>query len=228
MIGIYKITSPSGRIYIGQSIDIFNRLKSYKQAKCREQPKIYKSILKYGWESHLFEVELECGIDELNEKERLYQEKYNSVEKGLNCIYTKTNDKSGKSSQETKLKISLNNKRQFLGKKHTEESKLKISNSLKGRKSRLGAILSNETKKKIGTSNKGKKRSDETKLKMSLSRKNIPRLYSVNREKLILDLSTGIFYDSIVESANVFGLKTSTLGNYLRGKRKNITNLIFI
>lgn len=30
MIGIYKITSPSNRIYIGQSIDIEARWKSYK------------------------------------------------------------------------------------------------------------------------------------------------------------------------------------------------------
>lgn len=228
MIGIYKITSPSGRIYIGQSIDIFNRLKSYKQTKCNEQPKIYKSILKYGWENHLFEVELECNVNELNEKERFYQEKYNSVEKGLNCVYTKTNDKSGKSSEETKLKISLNNARQFLGKKHTEESKLKMSNSLKGRQSRLGAILSNETKKKIGDSNKGKKHSDETKLKMSLSRKNIPRLYSTNRERLVLDLANGIFYNSIKEASDILGYNKCTLRNYLSGNRKNITNLIFI
>lgn len=227
MIGIYKITSPSSRIYIGQSIDIFNRFKSYKQAKCKEQPKIYKSILKYGWESHLFEVELECSVDELNEKERFYQEKYNSVEKGLNCVYTKTNDKSGKSSEETKLKISLNNARQFLGKKHTEESKLKMSNSLKGRQSRLGAILSDETKKKIGNSNKGKKHSDEVKLKMSLSRKNIPRLYSTNRERLVLDLTTGIFYNSIKEASDTLGYNKCTLRNYLNRNRKNITNLIF-
>jgi len=36
-------------------------------------------------------------------------------------------------SEETKLKMSINNRRPFLNKKHTEESKLKISNSLKGK-----------------------------------------------------------------------------------------------
>ena len=29
MIGIYKITSPSGKVYIGQSIDIERRWKKY-------------------------------------------------------------------------------------------------------------------------------------------------------------------------------------------------------
>ena len=28
--GIYKITSPSGRVYIGQSIDVYSRLKQYQ------------------------------------------------------------------------------------------------------------------------------------------------------------------------------------------------------
>ncbi len=31
MIGIYKITNPEGKIYIGQSIDIDRRFKEYKR-----------------------------------------------------------------------------------------------------------------------------------------------------------------------------------------------------
>ena len=137
MIGIYKIISPSNRIYIGQSIKIEDRIKSYKNLKCKEQPKLYKSLLKYGFENHKIEILIECNESKLNELERHYQEEYDSIENGLNCIYTKTNDRSGKSSEETKLKISLNNTRPFLGKKHSEESRLKMSSSLKGNQSRL-------------------------------------------------------------------------------------------
>lgn len=72
MVGIYKITSPSGKIYIGQSVDILSRINKYKNAKCITQPIILKSILKYGWENHLFEIVLECEKSELNEKERYY------------------------------------------------------------------------------------------------------------------------------------------------------------
>lgn len=228
MIGIYKIISPSNRIYIGQSIKIEDRIKSYKNLKCKEQPKLYKSLLKYGFENHKIEILIECNESRLNELERHYQEKYDSIENGLNCIYTKTNDKSGKSSEETKLKISINNRRPFLNKKHTEESKLKISNSLKGNQSRLGSKVSDKTKLKISNSHKGKKASLETKLKMSLARKGVKREYSTNRERLVLDLLTGVFYNSIKEASEILGYNKVTLRNYLAGNRKNITSLIFV
>ena len=35
MIGIYKITNPSGKIYIGQSINIENRKKIYSKSICK-------------------------------------------------------------------------------------------------------------------------------------------------------------------------------------------------
>ena len=124
---------------------------------------------------------------------------------------TKTNDKSGKSSEETKLKISINNRRPFLNKKHTEESKLKISNSLKGNQSRLGSKVSDKTKLKISNSHKGKKASLETKLKMSLARKGVKREYSTNRERLVLDLLTGVFYNSIKEASEILGYNKVTL-----------------
>lgn len=227
MIGIYKITSPSNRVYIGQSIKIEDRIKSYKNLKCKEQPKLYKSLLKYGFENHKIEILIECNESKLNELERHYQEEYDSIENGLNCIYTKTNDRSGKSSEETKLKISVNNTRPFLGKKHSEESRLKISNSLKGKQSRLGAVLSQETKDKISNAHKGKKASIETKLKMSIVRKGVKRPNQKNKGRLVLDLATGVFYNSIKEASEILGYNKCTLRNYLAGNRKNITSLIF-
>ena len=228
MIGIYKIISPSNRIYIGQSIKIEDRIKSYKNLKCKEQPKLYKSLLKYGFENHKIEILIECNESKLNELERHYQEEYDSIENGLNCIYTKTNDRSGKLSEETKLKISLNNTRPFLGKKHSEESRLKMSSSLKGNQSRLGAILSEETKKKISDAHNGKTHSEQSKLNMSLVRKGVKREYSTNRERLVLDLLTGVFYNSIKEASELLGYNKVTLRNYLAGNRKNITSLIFV
>lgn len=118
MIGIYKIISPSGKIYIGQSVNIINREKYYKNPKnCINQTKLYRSILKYGWENHMFSVIEECCINFLNEKERYWQDFYNSINSGLNCKLTKTNDKSGQLSQETKEKIGLSN----TGKKRTTQ-----------------------------------------------------------------------------------------------------------
>ena len=48
MIGIYKITSPNNKVYIGQSVDIEKRLKRYKNLNCKKQSKIYNSLNKYG------------------------------------------------------------------------------------------------------------------------------------------------------------------------------------
>lgn len=184
MVGIYKITSPSGKIYIGQSVNILSRINKYKNAKCITQPIILKSILKYGWENHLFEIVLECEKSELNEKERYYQELFNCIGKnGLNCMLTNTSTKTGKARQETidKLKgrkLSESTRQKMRDRKTSDETKLKLSIASTGR------IISKETRDKISESNKGKKRtkeyidkmkqrvvSDETKLKLSIAKK---------------------------------------------------------
>lgn len=91
MIGIYKITSPSNKIYIGQSINIKKRFKKYKRLDCKSQPRLYKSFLKYGFINHLFEIIEECKFEELNIRERYWQDYYDVInEKGLNCVLTET------------------------------------------------------------------------------------------------------------------------------------------
>ena len=93
MVGIYKITNPNNKVYIGQSIDIEKRFKQYKRYSCKAQPKLYNSLNKYGVENHIFEIIKKCNIEELNTKERYYQEKYNAIQNGLNCVYTSINKK---------------------------------------------------------------------------------------------------------------------------------------
>lgn len=168
MIGIYKITSPSGKIYIGQSVNILSRINKYKNAKCITQPIILKSILKYGWENHVFEIVCECEQSELNERERYYQEIFDCIGKnGLNCMLTHTRTKSGKARQETidKLtgrKLPESTREKMRNKKLSEETKRKISQSNTGR------VMSEETKRKISESNSGKKRTQEYIDKMKL------------------------------------------------------------
>jgi len=54
---IYKITSPSGKIYIGQTDrTIAKRTSEYRRCRCKKQKLLYRSIKKYGWEAHNFEV----------------------------------------------------------------------------------------------------------------------------------------------------------------------------
>jgi len=84
MIGIYKITNPKGKVYIGQSIDIKRRFKEYSRLQCSDSKKIYYSLSKYGVENHKFEILEECFPSDLEEKEKKYILKYNSIKEGLN------------------------------------------------------------------------------------------------------------------------------------------------
>ena len=116
MVGIYRIISPTNRIYIGQSVNIEDRIYKYRYLYCLiGQIRLYKSFVKYGYENHIFEVVEECEELELNDKERYYQDLYNVLDnkKVLNCRLTKADDKSGRLSEETKLKQSLTRKRLF-------------------------------------------------------------------------------------------------------------------
>ena len=121
---IYKITSPSNRIYIGQTVDIEKRFLKYKGYCCKMQPRLYNSFIKYNVENHIFEIIEECDESDLNNRERYYQDQYDVLGKnGLNCTLTKTNDRSGKWSIESKLKMSESHK----GKVVSEKTKIKIS-----------------------------------------------------------------------------------------------------
>lgn len=75
MVGIYKITNPKGKIYIGQSIHINKRWDQYKYNITSQQTKLYNSLKKYGYKNHVFEIIEECSLESLNEKE-IYWKKY--------------------------------------------------------------------------------------------------------------------------------------------------------
>jgi predicted GIY-YIG superfamily endonuclease len=96
IIGIYKITSENGAIYIGLSNDIYQRLYKYKKLRCKLQLKLYNSLIKYGVESHKFEIIHTIKKDNLEKKE-IYQ-KLRDLEiyyiKKFNSFYG-DNDKFG-------------------------------------------------------------------------------------------------------------------------------------
>ena len=130
IIGIYKIINPKGKIYIGQSINIKQRFDRYKNiTKKDKQHKLYNSFLKYGVINHKFEIIEECKFEDLNIRERYWQDYYNVLEEGLNCVLTNANELPKKMSEETKRRISEATK----GLKDSEETRLKKSTSKKGK-----------------------------------------------------------------------------------------------
>jgi group I intron endonuclease len=104
-IGIYKITNPKGKIYVGQTSNLEKRIVDYERIKCHKQHKIYYSLKKYGWEMHDFEIIELCELDKLNEREIYWGMYYNVL--GENGLNLKIGDANGKFSEEVKKKISM-------------------------------------------------------------------------------------------------------------------------
>jgi len=106
MIGIYKITSPSNKVYVGQSRNIEYRWTQHKSLRYDSYGKLVNSLKKYGVENHVFEVIEECEFEDLNIRERYWQDYYNVLgENGLNSMLTETDEKPRVVSKETKAKI---------------------------------------------------------------------------------------------------------------------------
>ena len=238
---IYKITSPSERVYIGQTIALKRRISSYKRNDCKGQKRLLNSLITYGFDNHIFEVLEECDIEQLNERERYYQDFYNVLsKKGLNCKLTATNEHRLVHSEESLKKISEASK----GRTWTEERRKQFSIKTKGKR------CSEETKEKISLKNKGKKHTEEYKLKMSelkkgsivttetrlkISEKAKGRIKTdehlnnirLAKTKIILDVQTGIYYQGLKEVSELFDISYSTLKKRMYGILKNNTSFIF-
>jgi group I intron endonuclease len=164
MIGIYKITNPKGKTYIGKSLNIADRKRCYINfIQIKQQPKIYNSLKKYGWEHHVFEIIEECSIEQLDEREIYWIQYYKSVKEGLNCTY------GGEG-----------------GRKSTETIK-KMSKSHLGTKKPWASIIATN----MGKSNKGKPKPEGFGHNISITRSKPVLQYDMNMN-LIKEWSSGI------------------------------------
>jgi group I intron endonuclease len=191
--GIYKITCLiTGKIYIGQSVDIFNRWIQYHRLEQKViGPKLYNSFIKYGLDNHVFEIIEECIKEQLNIKEINYIKQCNSFLKGLNLT------EGGE------------------GVKHTDETKKKISDSKKGKISPMkGKIRS--YKGRISP-NKGNKRSKESCMLTSLALKGKPQ-----NGKSIIQSITNQEWISAIEAGKYFSVTSTTIHNWVKINKNNL------
>lgn len=249
---IYKITNPAGSIYIGQTRDIKSRVKFYSLSHCKRQTKLYRSILKYGWENHLFEILETIDFDKttLDNLEKHYIIEFNSFnsKKGMNLTtggdspkHTDTNCEKfrklrigKKLSEATKDKLRKAN----LGKKQSIETITKRQPKLKGLKRSL------ETCKRISEARKGMKFSESHKQALrnairpqvsdTTRQKHkeyylanpLPKPYGNNNNgKKVIDTSTNLVFESLVAACKHFGYNYSTIKQYLGGRFPNKTSL---
>lgn len=225
MIGIYKITSPSGKIYIGQTTNYPKRHNAYKNHKCKRQPKLFASIEKYGFINHTIEIIKECKVEDLNYYERYYQEYYESVLNGLNLRYTATTDKSGFMSEESKKKMSDSGKGKiiteewrknlglvWLGRNHTEETKKKMSDAAKGKKKSPEHIAKIQATLK---SMQMPKRSEETKALQSLNNGKSKKVNQYDLQGNFINQ-----FRSASQAGRELGVKSSNISSCALGKIK--------
>lgn len=137
MTGIYKITSPSKKVYIGQTIDWDRRKKQYKNLNCKLQKKLFSSFKKYGTENHIFEMvhELPSDVSQsiLDHYEVFYSKKY--IECKVNLLNLKIGGREGAIfTDETRRRMSesqkgkTGDKNSFYGRHHTESTKNNLKN----------------------------------------------------------------------------------------------------
>lgn len=214
-VGIYKITSPYGGIYIGQSWKINKRWQQHK--KYNTSQKLYESMEKYGPQQHVFEVVHELPSDvsqeSLNEYEIFYWQKYSDL--GLEMLNLKLPGSRGKHSEESKRKMSLRKK----GKPVSEITLARLKVSFLGRKH------SDETKSKMRASSRRTKHTEETKRIISVAKLGVPS----KRRKIIiqynLDHTPLKEYESITEATRISGVKS--INDCLSGRQKKAGGYIW-
>lgn len=185
---IYKYVSPSGKVYIGQTINEEKRKHDFLHKKVYAGYKIDKARKKYGPENFEYSVLVKvCGDNEeelvkyLDILEIGFIKMYNSNNTGYNStngghstigyVFTDEHKQKIKDSRvgmifskEHCRNISVS----MTGKSLSEETKRKISESHKGR---LSHPITQEMRQKISESMMGRRDSEETKRKKSESAK---------------------------------------------------------
>jgi hypothetical protein len=125
--GIYRITNLiNGKSYIGQSRHCSNRWAQHKHGRRKDHNYyLYNAISKYGIENFIFEVMEECAIDQLDDLERKYIAKYDSLKPhGYNLEIGGFTNKEV--TAETKMKMSLSSRLRWSRPLPDEERRNKV------------------------------------------------------------------------------------------------------
>lgn len=192
--GIYMRTSPSGKSYIGQSVNLQKRKCGFLCfGNIYGGEKINRARKKYNHKSLWNYTILEyCDIDDLDEREKYYISLYNTINNGYNC-------ESG--GHENKIV--------------SDESKQKLSEAMKGNH------LTKEQKRKMSEAKKGENNpmygkhcDDEIKDKIRLKR-NKPVIQFTKEGTFVAE------YESALVAKNITGIDNGNIAYCCKGKRKS-------
>lgn len=209
MVGIYKITNPKGKVYIGQSIDIKNRWNKGHKYNVGSGLKLKNSLNKYGFENHIFEIIEECNINQLSTKETYWINFYDTYKKGLNS--TQKGGLQGYKDEEWRKKHSEGMK----GRKGYWKGKQRPKHStfLKTQGSGLSYTRTEEHKEQVSKS-----------VSKSWEKDKVERCKKISQGKLnkgtkpIICIETDQIFNSIKECSEVMGISKGCICSFVKGK----------
>lgn len=197
MIGIYKWTSPSGKYYIGQAVNLkrrYNDFVNFKRTYTSKGSAIDNAREKYNSkELWSYEILQKCTKEQLDELEMKYIKELDSTNSRVGYNSTKGGQGIGKEcikpwGSEKQIQA-LKNRRTYVGKENPN----------------YGKHLSEEAKKRISEAAKGRKP------------KNLPTKPVI---QLTLDNKEIKIWNSITEAANATGADQSTIIRVCKGVKK--------
>lgn len=222
MTVIYKITNPSGKVYIGQTWNFEKRKKDYKWlGSVKKQPALYNSLIKYGFENHKIEVihQLPEDVSQtiLNTYEYLYWELYKNC--NIELLNIREPGSRGKLSEATKKILSdqrMGNKNPLFGIKMSEKNVETLRQRWKGKNNpTFGKNMAGENNPSFG-SKRTKKH-----IKIIIKRNSKPVIqYSIEGKKIKK-------FTSAMEVQRKLKIPQTNISEVCLGKRKTAGNFIW-
>lgn len=168
---IYKYTSPSKKVYIGQTISEEARKRQHKNRK--NKTAFSKAIQKYGYDNFQYEILFRTAS---KSKTRM-KVVLDAMEKYYIRLFDSTNPLFGYNLTE--------GGEGSYGYKHTEEAKLKMSKAQKGKTPwNIGVAMSEEQKDKLRAVNKDYQRGAKNKRARAVIRMDVDKSHSVRFDTL--------------------------------------------
>jgi group I intron endonuclease len=209
---IYKITSPSNKVYVGKTYDLRKRINAHKCAtKYGKNILLHNSIRKYGWDAHSLEIIEEVEDVLMNEREVYWVERLKTYcyenKQGLNMT------KGGEGQRSTWM--------------HKTELRSYFSKKFSGSGNPFhGRSHSVETKKVISEKASLRNRSNGIRIPEWGAEKG----RDVVRKKVLCYDFDGKFiseYKSVTEASNELNLSASSICAHCKGGRTNVGGFVF-
>ena len=208
---IYKITSPTERIYVGKTYNLSQRIDDYKCKRYNSKKSIIMdSIKKYGWNNHKIETIENIEDSLLNEREIFWISELKTYhyehEQGMNL--TKGGDGQRHSWKDDKERVA--------------KAKLRCGENAP----MYGKKLSIEAKEKL--SKFWKERHKQTNYKFPKWVKELSRKKAC--KAVVCYNSNGEFigeYESTVEASRYLGVNRRTAADAVNGLQTHTKNIIF-